>query len=90
VMIGAMTYVAFTPGDITSPVDVMTHPSRLADVPFDQFTALPLQIYNWVSRPKSEFRHVAAAGILALLVVLLVLNGAAIVLRHRFQKRIRW
>ncbi len=90
VMIGALTYVAFTPGDISSPGDIVRNPSGLMEVPFDQFTALPLQIFNWVSRPNAEYQHVAAAGILALLVVLLVLNGVAIVLRNRYQKRLRW
>ncbi len=90
VMIGALTYVAFTPGDISSPTDIITNPAGLAEAPFDTFTALPIQIFNWVSRPKTEYQHVAAAGILVLLMVLLVLNGVAITLRHRYQKRIRW
>ncbi len=90
VMIGALTYVAFTPGDISSPTDIITNPAGLAEAPFDTFTALPIQIFNWVSRPKTEYQHVAAAGILVLLTVLLVLNGVAIALRHRYQKRIRW
>ena len=90
VMIGALTYVAFTPGDIASPTDLITNPNGIVEAPFDTFTALPIQIFNWVSRPKTEYQHVAAAGILVLLAVLLVMNGAAILLRHRFQKRIRW
>jgi phosphate transport system permease protein len=51
------------------------------------FTALPIQIYNWTSRPQTAFREVAAAGIVVLLVVLLVLNAAAIFVRNRTQKR---
>jgi phosphate transport system permease protein len=90
VMIGALTYVAFTPGDISSPGDLITNPSGIVEAPFDTFTALPIQIFNWVSRPKTEYQHVAAAGILVLLAVLLVLNALAIYLRHRFQQRIRW
>jgi len=90
VMIGALTYVAFTPGDIASPVDIISHPNGVVEAPFDMFTALPIQIFNWVSRPKAEYQHVAAAAILVLLVVLLVMNGAAIFIRHRFQRRIRW
>ena len=46
---------------------------------------LPLQIYNWVSRPQDEFRELAAAGILVLLVLLLTMNAIAIVLRNRYQ-----
>jgi len=90
VMIGALTYVAFTPGDITRPADIVNNPQGVLHAPFDTFTALPLQIFNWVSRPQPEYQHVAAAGILVLLIVLLTLNSTAIVLRHRFQNRHRW
>ncbi|MBI4286925.1 MAG: phosphate ABC transporter permease PstA [Chloroflexi bacterium] len=55
--------------------------------PTDRFTVLPIQIYNWVSRPQEEFGHLAAAGIIVLLVVLLTMNAAAIFLRNRYQKR---
>ncbi|MDH3208603.1 MAG: phosphate ABC transporter permease PstA [Gemmatimonadota bacterium] len=51
----------------------------------DQFTVLPLQIYNWVSRPQDEFRELAAAGILVLLALLLSMNAVAIVMRNRAQ-----
>lgn len=53
----------------------------------DQFTVLPLQIYNWVSRPQDEFRELAAAGIIVLLALLLTMNAIAIVLRNRAQVR---
>jgi len=53
----------------------------------DDFTAMPLQIYNWAQRPQQEFHELAAAGIVVLLGVLLVFNGAAIVIRQRFQGR---
>ncbi len=51
----------------------------------DPFTVLPLQIYNWISRPQAEFREIAAAGILVLLMLLMTMNAAAIFLRNRFQ-----
>jgi phosphate transport system permease protein len=51
------------------------------------FTVLPIQIFNWVSRPQTEFHATAAAAILVLLVLLLSMNAAAIWLRDRFQKR---
>ncbi|MBT8461225.1 MAG: phosphate ABC transporter permease PstA [Gemmatimonadetes bacterium] len=51
----------------------------------DPFTVLPLQIYNWISRPQAEFREIAAAGILVLLTLLLTMNAAAILLRNRYQ-----
>jgi len=52
----------------------------------DQFTVLPLQIYNWVSRPQDEFHVLAAAGIIVLLVVLLSMNATAILLRNRYRR----
>ncbi|NWF77979.1 MAG: phosphate ABC transporter permease PstA [Chloroflexi bacterium] len=55
--------------------------------PLDRFTVLPIQIFNWVSRPQEDFQHLAAAGIIVLLVVLLSMNAAAIFLRNRYQKR---
>ena len=55
--------------------------------PLDRFTALPLQIFNWASRPQEDFRDLAAAGIIVLLVVLLTMNAVSIVLRNRFQTR---
>lgn len=51
-----------------------------------QFTAMPIQIYNWISRPQEEFHHIAASGIIVLMAVLLVMNGFAIYLRNRFQQ----
>ena len=55
--------------------------------PFDRFTAMPIQIFNWVSRPQSEYQRVAAAGIILLLGVLLAMNAAAVFLRNRYEKR---
>jgi phosphate transport system permease protein len=66
----------------------------LAFVPFvprgptDGFTVLPIQIFNWISRPQPEFHRLAAAGILVLLVLLLGLNAAAILLRNRYSKKL--
>jgi phosphate transport system permease protein len=51
------------------------------------FTALPIQIYQWIRLPQDEFRVLAAAGIIVLLVILLSLNAVAILLRNRYQKR---
>jgi phosphate transport system permease protein len=57
--------------------------------PFDKFTVLPIQIFNWTSRPQEAFQQNAAAGIIVLLVVLLTMNSIAIVLRNRFQANAR-
>lgn len=53
--------------------------------PLEQFTVLPIQIFNWTSRPQEEFQGLAAAGIIVLLVVLLSMNAVAIILRDRHQ-----
>lgn len=56
--------------------------------PTSDFTALPIQIFNWISRPQDAFREeLAAGGIVVLLVLLLSMNAVAIVLRNRYQKR---
>jgi phosphate transport system permease protein len=58
------------------------------DGPFSKFTVLPIQIYQWTSRPQAEFRNIAAAAIIVLLVLLLTLNATAVILRNRFSKRL--
>lgn len=52
--------------------------------PFAKFTTLPIQIYQWTARPQAEFRNLAAAAIVVLLVLLLSLNATAVILRNRF------
>ena len=54
--------------------------------PFSKFTVLPIQIYQWTSRPQDEFRNLAAAAILVLLILLLTLNASAVLLRNRFDR----
>jgi phosphate transport system permease protein len=56
--------------------------------PSDRFTAMPIQIYNWIGRPQEGFHVAAAAGIMVLLGVLLTVNAAAILIRNR--TRVRW
>ncbi|HWK90141.1 MAG TPA: phosphate ABC transporter permease PstA [Longimicrobium sp.] len=64
----------------------------LAFVPFspsgpgDAFTVLPIQIFNWISRPQVQFHHLAAAAILVLLAVLMAFNLAAVLLRNKYTK----
>ena len=60
----------------------------IPDGPLDRFTALPIQIFNWVSRPQAGFHEAAAAGIIVLLVVLLLMNGLAVFLRNKFSNRL--
>lgn len=74
IAIGAATYVRFTPSNMFT----------------DEFSALPIQIFNWTDQPQKGFHEVAAAGIIVLLVVLISMNALAIVLRQRFTKKVRW
>lgn len=55
--------------------------------PFSKFTTLPIQIYQWTSRPQGEWRHLAASAIVVLLGMLLSLNAAAILMRNRFARK---
>ena len=55
--------------------------------PFSQFTAMPIQIYQWTARPQGQFADIAAAAIIVLLTLMLTLNAAAIVLRNRYSIR---
>ena len=55
--------------------------------PLDEFTVIPIQIFNWVSKPQPAFHEVAAAGSIVLLIALLTLNAAAIVLRNRYTRK---
>ncbi len=54
------------------------------------FTVLPIQIYNWASRPQQEFHAVAASGIIVLLVILLSMNAVAIIIRNRAERNRKW
>jgi phosphate transport system permease protein len=55
--------------------------------PLDRFTVMPLLLYNWISRPQLEFRELASAGIIVLLLMLILLNAVAIYLRYRLSRR---
>jgi phosphate transport system permease protein len=55
--------------------------------PFSKFTTLPIQIYQWTARPQDEFRNIAAAAIIVLLIMLLTLNATAVLLRNRYSRR---
>jgi phosphate transport system permease protein len=86
ITIGAMSYIAFLP---TSPFK--------AEPPFisfqwlnDPFTAMPIQMFNWVSRPGDDFKANAAAAGAVLLAMTLLMNGLGIWIRYRFRKKINW
>ncbi len=86
VMIGALSFIAFLPA-----------PPVTGEFPFisfqwllDPFTVLPIQMFNWVSRPDPAFQANAAAAGLVLLVLTLLMNGFAIWFRIRMRRKIRW
>jgi len=77
----------------TAPLIVI---GALAYVPFapsspmDEFTVMPIQIFNWVSRPQHGFTTNAAAAIIILLIITFIMNGMAVYLRNRWEKKINW
>ncbi|MBI4231068.1 MAG: phosphate ABC transporter permease PstA [Planctomycetes bacterium] len=77
----------------TAPLIMMgalTYVAFVPKHPMEAFTVLPIQVFNWASRPQKEFHGLAAAGILVLLAVLLAMNASAIVIRFRASRRFRW
>ncbi len=70
-------------------IGALTYIPFAPDSIWSPFTVLPIQIFNWISRPQADFRVNAAAGIIVLLVLLLTMNALAILLRDRFQRRVR-
>ncbi len=71
-------------------IGALTYIAFLPHSVFDPFTVLPIQVFNWVSRPQQGFATNAAAAIIVLLLITLIMNSIAIYLRHRFQRRIKW
>ncbi|MFQ5901408.1 MAG: phosphate ABC transporter permease PstA [Thermodesulfobacteriota bacterium] len=71
-------------------IGALTYISFLPESLFDPFTVLPIQTFNWISRPQQGFATNAAAAIIVLLFFMLIMNGVAVILRHRFQRRIKW
>ncbi|WP_141705381.1 phosphate ABC transporter permease PstA [Vulcanibacillus modesticaldus] len=68
-------------------IGALTFVAFVPGSPMDSFTVLPIQIFNWTSRPQEDFQYIAAAGIIVLLVVLLSMNGLAIYLRNKYQNK---
>ncbi len=62
----------------------------IPESPMDEFSVLPIQIYNWVSRPQKEFIINAAAAIIILLMVTFLMNAIAVYYRNKWQKKIKW
>ncbi len=71
-------------------IGALTFIAFLPSSPFDAFTVMPIQMFNWVSRPQEEFHANAAAAGLVLMVMTLGMNTIAIIARARFRKKVRW
>ena len=86
ITIGALTFIAFLP-----PAPVSAEPPFLSfEWLWSPFTVMPIQMFNWTSRPEAAFHHNAAAAGLVLVFMTLSMNGLAIYLRYRMRKRIKW
>jgi len=90
ILTGAILAISRAIGE-TAPLVVVGASTYLTfnpNGPFSKFTTLPIQIYQWTSRPQDEFRSAAGAAILVLLILLLSLNAVAILLRNRYSRRL--
>ncbi len=86
ITVGALTFIAFLPSSpITSEFPFLSFKWLL-----DPFTVMPIQVFNWVSRPQAGFHVNAAAAGIVLLIMTLLMNGLAIYIRYRFRKKIKW
>lgn len=86
ITVGALTFIAFLP---SSPIS-SEFPFISFKWLFDPFTVMPIQIFNWVSRPQKGFHLNAAAASIVLMIMTLLMNGLAIYIRYRFRKKIKW
>jgi phosphate transport system permease protein len=86
ITIGALTFIAFLP---TAPF-AGDPPAGLFDWLFAPFTVMPIQMFNWTSRPEAAFLNNAAAAGFILVLMTLIMNGLAIWLRYRLRKNIKW
>lgn len=86
IVVGAVVFNTVLP---PSPVQ-----SNFPFVNFDwlnsSFSVLPIQVFNWVSRPQESFHRIAAAGSIVLIFITLTLNGMAMFIRYRFRKKVQW
>jgi phosphate transport system permease protein len=86
ITIGALTFIAFLP-----PAPISSAPPFVNfEWLFSPFTLLPIQMFNWVTRPESAFQVNAAAAGVVLIVMTLLMNALAIYLRYRIRQKIKW
>ena len=86
ITVGALTFIAFLPTSPVSDVSPFINFKWL----MDPYTVMPIQMFNWVSRPQDEFHVNAAAAGVVLLSMTLFLNATAIYIRYRFRKKYKW
>jgi phosphate transport system permease protein len=86
ITIGALTFIAFLP-----PAPIKAEPPFVSfEWLFSPFTVMPIQMFNWTSRPEAAFHQNAAAAGFVLVLMTLAMNGLAIWLRYRLRKNIKW
>lgn len=86
ITVGALTFIAFLPSSpVTSEFPFLSFKWLM-----DPFTILPIQMFNWVSRPQHGFQLNAAAAGIILMAMTLAMNGFAIYIRYKFRKKIKW
>ena len=86
ITVGALTFIAFLPASpVTSEFPFISFKWLM-----DPFTVMPIQMFNWVSRPQKAFQLNAAAAGIVLMGMTLLMNGVAIYIRYKFRKKIRW
>jgi phosphate transport system permease protein len=71
-------------------IGALAYVPYVANSPMDEFTVMPMQIFNWISRPQHEFIVNGAAAIIVLLLITFVMNGIAVYFRNKWQSRINW
>ncbi|MBK9151663.1 MAG: phosphate ABC transporter permease PstA [Saprospiraceae bacterium] len=71
-------------------IGALAYVAFVPETPMDEFTVLPMQIFNWTSRPSQAFLTNAAAGIIILLIITFALNALAVYLRYKWQNKIRY
>jgi phosphate transport system permease protein len=71
-------------------IGAMLYLTQLPTSPMDDFSVLPVQIFNWLSRPQKGFIVNATAAIIVLLLITFLMNGCAVYLRNRWQKKVKW
>jgi len=92
IVTGAILAISRAIGE-TAPLIVIgaaTYITSVPGSPLEEFTVLPIQIFYWIGKPQHDFKVNAAAAIIILLAITFIMNGAAVYLRYRWQKKIKW